>query len=141
MFLVRAIENPRIIKAWGYTLAPGGLGEYDPEVFEEVELDNLPEDWELWVEKPILDGPSIVRFLRDQFKTSSYAVRRGLISGLLADFVLLDGDESITEAEFEEGISLMKSSLQAQKVVPEATLNKIEKALRDYGQLCWFSFW
>jgi hypothetical protein len=44
MRYIRRIDNPLLIKASG-CVGPGGLGEFDPAIYEEV-AGELPEDWE-----------------------------------------------------------------------------------------------
>lgn len=56
MFVIRRIDNNNKIKAYGYTIKKGGLGEYNESIYEEVELDNLPEGYEM---EPIPKSPSI----------------------------------------------------------------------------------
>lgn len=63
MFVIRKKDNPKVIKAWGYTLKPGGLGEFDPDEFEEVNLDELPKDWEEYKEPPAATGEAFIEFL------------------------------------------------------------------------------
>lgn len=44
--VIRRLDNPNRLLAWGYTLAPGGLGPYDPTVYEEAALAELPTNWQ-----------------------------------------------------------------------------------------------
>lgn len=45
MRLIRRKDNPLILKAFGY-VEPGGLGSFDPTLYEEVEGE-LPLGWEI----------------------------------------------------------------------------------------------
>lgn len=44
MRYIRRIDNPLIVKASGF-VGPGGLGDFDPAVYEEVEGE-LPDGWQ-----------------------------------------------------------------------------------------------
>lgn len=69
MLVIRKKDNHKQIKASGY-VSTGGLGEFDPSIYEEIELDELPEGWETAVEKPIAKGKDLLNYLikavRDQ---------------------------------------------------------------------------
>lgn len=45
MRYIRRLDNPLKIRSFGWTKA-GGLGEFDPTVYEEIE-GNLPEGYEM----------------------------------------------------------------------------------------------
>ena len=45
MLYIRKKDNPLLIKSWG-NVEPGGLGEFDTELYEEVLADNLPDGWQ-----------------------------------------------------------------------------------------------
>lgn len=45
MFVVCRKDNPLVLKAYGQTLSPGGLCQFDPTVYEEIEVLQLPEGW------------------------------------------------------------------------------------------------
>ena len=45
MLYIRKKDNPLMIKSWG-NVEPGGLGEFDTELYEEVLADNLPPGWQ-----------------------------------------------------------------------------------------------
>lgn len=62
MLVIRKKDNHKQIKASGY-VSTGGLGEFDPLVYEEVELDKLPEGWEQAVELPIATGKDLLNYL------------------------------------------------------------------------------
>lgn len=51
MRFIRSKQNPLIIKAFG-CVGPGGLGEFDPQKYEEVE-GALPEGYQ--IEVPLID--------------------------------------------------------------------------------------
>lgn len=51
MRYIRLKSDPLKVLSYGY-VGPGGLGDFDPELYEEVEGD-LPEGWELY-EPPTL---------------------------------------------------------------------------------------
>ena len=53
MRYIRLKSNPNIVLASGY-VGPGGLGEFDPELYEEVEGE-LPEGWQQYREPTLLD--------------------------------------------------------------------------------------
>jgi hypothetical protein len=44
MYVIRQINNPLMILAYGQTTEPGRLCPFDPTIYEEVELDQLPPD-------------------------------------------------------------------------------------------------
>ncbi len=69
MFVIRKKENINQIKAWGYTAENGGLGDYDPSVYEEVELNSLPENYEIVKELPIATGKSFLEFMVKAIRT------------------------------------------------------------------------
>lgn len=68
MFVIRQKGNPKALKAWGYTTAPGGLGNYDPEEFEEVEVEDLPKGFELYKEPPSATGEAFRQLLLAEIK-------------------------------------------------------------------------
>jgi len=65
MLVIREKANPLKIKAYGFT-EPGGLGEFDSAVYEEVKLVALPENWELSKEQQLAMGRGLVEFLEKQ---------------------------------------------------------------------------
>ena len=70
MFVIRKKDNNLEIKAYGHTLQAGGLGEYNTDEFEEVELNELPEGWIQSVEKPIASGKGLVSFIEIQLASA-----------------------------------------------------------------------
>jgi hypothetical protein len=52
MYVIRSKANPLVIKAHGATMAPGGLGEFDADLFEEVEMQALPQGWQAYTPPP-----------------------------------------------------------------------------------------
>lgn len=69
MLVIRKKDNHKQIKASGY-VSSGGLGEFDPLIYEEVELDELPEDWEQAVELPIATGKGLIKFINETTESS-----------------------------------------------------------------------
>jgi len=59
VLIIRKIEDPDKILKYGY-VDFGGLGEYDPEIYEEVLLAELPQGYQMSKEKPIAMGKDLV---------------------------------------------------------------------------------
>lgn len=87
MFVIRQKNNPNIIKSFGYT-AKGGLGEYDPEVFEEVELEALPENYEMYQETPLAMGTDLIRFINERTEAALDDLTAFGIVSKLKDFMI-----------------------------------------------------
>lgn len=69
MLVIREKTNNLNILAWGY-VQQGGLGEFDTSIYEEIELENLPEGWVKVKEKPIAQGKDLVSFIEIQLANS-----------------------------------------------------------------------
>jgi hypothetical protein len=67
MLVVRQKDNHLKILKSGY-VSSGGLGEFDSSIYEEIEIDELPEGWEQVVEKPIANGKDLVLFIEKAFE-------------------------------------------------------------------------
>lgn len=44
MQLIRRLDNPLVVKAFG-SVPFGGLGEFDPSIYIEETVENLPQGW------------------------------------------------------------------------------------------------
>jgi hypothetical protein len=64
MRVIRQKADKTLIKAYGYT-DKGGLGKFDESLFEEVELDKLPEGWRQYVEPPQATGIELINFINN----------------------------------------------------------------------------
>lgn len=69
MLVIREKTNNLNILAWGY-VQQGGLGEFDTSIYEEIELDELPEGWVKVKEKPVAQGKDLVSFIEIQLANS-----------------------------------------------------------------------
>lgn len=87
MLVIRKKDNHKQIKASGY-VSTGGLGEYDPLVYEEVELDELPEGWEQAVEKPIATGEGLIKFINETTESSLNNQKAFVVVSKLPAFLL-----------------------------------------------------
>lgn len=93
MLYIRRKDSPLIIKAFGQ-VSPGGLGTFDPLVYEEISGD-LPKDWQQEVvispidkiksifQKAILEKPSLMTAsVQKDLLKSADIIERALNLGL-----------------------------------------------------------
>jgi|688.fasta_scaffold410564_2 hypothetical protein len=130
MLVIRKKDNHKQIKASGY-VGKGGLGEFDSNVFEEIEIDELPEDWEQAVEKPIAKGKDLLNYLikvvREQsnqegLKPSGKCIKLNRFENIFTKWKYLDTEtgniwkyleieDEFTKAEFD---NFVKSLIDSQ---------------------------
>jgi len=130
MRVIRKKNNPNIIKAYGYVEA-GGLGDYDSTIFEEVQLDQLPESFEFYQEPPLLRGEDIKRFLVQQFQNQSLEERKALIAQFDLSLTFTENTFFVNSADFEKIISEFKND--AVPVVPSEKIDLLEQGLRVFA--------
>ena len=75
---IRSKQNINQIYAFGYLEVE--KPNYDPNIFEEVELDSLPENYEIYKEKPFATGKSLVSKVEKAFSGQSFEFRMQLQS-------------------------------------------------------------
>ena len=86
MLVIRKKENHLEIKSFGY-VESGGLGEFDLDVYEEVELNELPEGWIQSAEKLQAQGKDLVQYIESAFQGQSLLLR-GTLLNLFVNFPL-----------------------------------------------------
>lgn len=87
MLYIRRKDNPLIIKSWG-NVSPGGLGEFDSEIYEEVVADALPVSWQAELPSKSLDVA-----LQDIYKALPLALRAASASDIkIAQTMIQLGD-------------------------------------------------
>lgn len=126
--IIRSLQDPLLIKAYGY-VGPGGLGEFDPSLWEEVEGE-LPDGYVMWSPKSLYDRckalmdaewirqaehgvvatPAQVQnilgfqaFLRDACNDQSMYMVNTLIGGFVIDGLDLEQIRLALHAEAEKG--------------------------------------
>ena len=77
MRVIRKIDNNLIIKTYGYCEA-GGLGEFDPLIYEEVELEELPDDYTIEEMAKTAQGKDLIQYIENAFIGQSLETRIGL---------------------------------------------------------------
>lgn len=118
MFYIRRKDNPLWIKASGNTLAPGGLGEFDQNLYEEVE-GPLPQGWQ---EEP--RQLSLGERLQQVFMAQSTAVR--------AQFYLQQA--AVKSALEQEDLAAARLLIESVSV-PENLLNLKEQLLQCFPEI------
>lgn len=78
MLVIREKSNHLSILAYGY-VERGGLGEYDKEIFEEVELEKLPEGFLIHKKTPLAMGLDILALAQNAFEKENGLVRSALL--------------------------------------------------------------
>lgn len=107
-----------------------GSVDFDADAEEEVELNELPEGWEQYQEKPILSGKDVEKFLRDAFKNQPRSLRKTALMQISIDLNLLQFTDELTITEFQEAADDIKQALAG--VIPQETIDGIEAALLTY---------
>jgi hypothetical protein len=112
MFAIRKKDNHNQFLAWGYT-ETGGLGEFDSTIFEEVELDSLPENYEMYKEKPLAMGKDLIKFLNDFNSGMNAEDIKNLLKKLVVTYILLENRpfNPFTEESFAFVLSDLDSTL------------------------------
>lgn len=124
MLVIRKKNNHKQIKASGY-VSTGGLGEFDPTIYEEVELDELPEGWEQAVELPIATGEGLIRFINETTESSLNNQKAFVVVSKLPAFLLFlqqarcnpmsrqtfDDIKALFETGFSDGEKVLLSGL------------------------------
>lgn len=115
MFVIRNKKNIKQILAWGYTLKKGGLGEYDPAVFEEVEVDVLPADYELYKEPPIATGSDLINFINEQTASLTENIAYDLINRLVPveRYLSQPRCNTLNKERYDTALSKMNALLSA----------------------------
>lgn len=75
---IRSKSNPNLILSFGATVK-GGLGEFDPEIWEEVELEALAEDYEMYTPPPLAQGSDLVKLAQQAFNEEAGLIRANLL--------------------------------------------------------------
>lgn len=88
MFVIREKNNPKKILRSGFTLRMGELGEYDSSIYEEVELNELPQGWEQVKEKPLAMGTDLIRFINERTEAALDDLTAFGIVSKLKDFMI-----------------------------------------------------
>lgn len=113
---------------WFTRGAGGNFGSYDQNIYEVVELEALPNNWE--DEKPILSGKDVEKYLRAGFKDRTFAERKALMQSIEPDLVVIRDDDELTEAEFNEAKMSIKAAVDG--LLTSEQINALEAALIEY---------
>lgn len=141
MFAIRLKSNPLKLKAFGYTTKRGDLGEYDPDLFEEVELEQLPEGWEQYKELPTLTRfdlyQELIKVISDNWPTNGKSTDT-IITELTTIFdalnkyrIFCESRGNITAAELDILKQRFASTLQPIPFVNADVLTAINNLLNQ----------
>jgi hypothetical protein len=150
MLVIRKKDNHNQIKSYGY-VGKGGLGDFDSSIYEEIELDYLPEGWELAVEKPIAKGKDLLNYLikvvkeqsnQEGLKPSKKCIKLNRFENIFTKWKYLDTEtgniwkyleieDEFTKAEFDDFVkSLIDSQAlnnqNGKKVIVDAVIVLIQ---------------
>lgn len=116
MFVIREVNNPSRILAWGYVSGAGQLVDTIPDGFEEVEIEALPEEFTFIPDEP--PPPTLSEILEAKFLEALQSEdAQGLTDLQVGDmFVLKAG---LTEMLKFNQIGPAKAKIQ-EFTVPEA---------------------
>jgi hypothetical protein len=106
MLVIRKKENHNKIKSWGHTQI-GGLGEYDSDVFEEVEIESLPLNYEIYIEPPIAMGKDLIDYLNEYKSGMDKKTIQGLLAKLSLTYLYLNNSpcNPFTQKTFDEVVA------------------------------------
>jgi hypothetical protein len=124
MLVIRKKDNHNQIKSYGY-VEKGGLGEFDSSIYEEIEIDELPEGWEQAVEKPIATGEGLIKFINETTESSLNNQKAFVVVSKLPAFLLFlqqarcnpmsratfDDIKNLFDQNFENGEKVLLSQL------------------------------
>jgi hypothetical protein len=135
--MIRAIrkkDNHLVIKEFGATLTAGGFRPYDSNIFEEVELEALPENWEQYKEIPLAMGTDLVRFVNQTTESTLDDLQAFGIVSKLKDFLLYCQQgrcNPFTRSTFNNTLqTLDKAFANGQKELIVGLVNKWAKTVR-----------
>ena len=87
--VIRSLENPDLIKAFGY-VEEKGLGEYNKKKWEEVELEALPVDIVMFKDKEPAMGLDLLKYLsQSTLKGMEDSEAFEMVETLSAFFIML----------------------------------------------------
>ena len=98
---IRSKQNINQIYAFGYLEAE--KPSYDPNIFEEVELEVLPNDWTMYKEIPLAMGTDLVQFLNAYKSGIGPDKVKALLTKLAITYLLLENSDfnPFTEKTFD----------------------------------------
>lgn len=112
MRVIRLKTNHNIIKAYGLTKA-GGLGSYDESLFEEVELNELPPNFEIYKEIVYTSGKELIEYIDLNTKNMTDLEAYNLVSRLTPVVLYLQQERCnlLTLDQFNRAKTQMNSLL------------------------------
>lgn len=136
MRVIRLKTDKNQIVAFGYT-NEGGLGKFDPNLFEEVELEALPENWVQYKEppeaRPETLKAAIVEVLKDLTEEDQDALfTHPLVLKTAVKIYVKEETLTITEYEkirAELVQAALESGFEAADVTPLA--EKVDEKFKD----------
>jgi hypothetical protein len=151
MFAIRKKDNHNQFLASGHA-EPNKYSPFDSNVFEEIEIDELPEGWEQAVEKPIAKGKDLLNYLikvvREQsnqegLKPSRKCIKLNRFENIFTKWKYLDTEtgniwkyleieDEFTKAEFDDFVtSLIDSQAlnnqNGKKIIVDSVIGLIQQ--------------
>ena len=117
VLIIRKIEDPDKILKYGY-VDFGGLGEYDPEIYEEVLLAELPQGYQMIKEKPIAMGKDLVLAIQKAFDNFDVATRLTVTGNMIAFQTLLNSEtcNPLLKSDYDMIVLIAKASVSDEKI-------------------------
>lgn len=80
--VIRLKSDPNVIRSYCEG-TQSGLGEFDETLFEQVELEALPDGWTQYKEKPTAKGSDFVKFVNATFTESNRQQNRPILERMI----------------------------------------------------------